>query len=251
MNPNKFQACEFLMRFHEARGDKVIIFSDNIWALRYYATKLQRLFIYGPTSSNERLLVLQQFQTNPQVRTILISRVGDNSIDLPEANVIIQISSHFGSRRQEAQRLGRILRPKARAESEYNAFFYTLVSTDTSEMFFSNRRQQFLIDQGYAFKVVSNLAGMDDAELMLRSKNEQQELLTQVLSAQHEEETFDDKDDVTRVAARTKAGLAQRSARSASSLSGGDGLAYAEFRRTAKGPAQRHALFKQRYKPGK
>ena len=70
-----------------------------------------------------------------QVNTIFLSKVGDNSIDIPEANVLIQISSHAGSRRQEAQRLGRILRAKpARpgatgpATDEYNAFFYTLVS---------------------------------------------------------------------------------------------------------------------------
>ena len=88
------------------------------------------------------------------------SQVGDNSIDIPEANVIIQISSHAGSRRQEAQRLGRILRAKGRKEDrvaggseEYNAFFYSLVSTDTQEMYYSAKRQQFLIDQGYSFKV--------------------------------------------------------------------------------------------------
>lgn len=99
-------------------------------------------------------------------------KVGDNSIDLPEANVIIQISSHFGSRRQEAQRLGtaglffcvvafvniaagRILRPKARSDksNKYDAYFYSLVSQDTHEMFYSSKRQQFLIDQGYSFEV--------------------------------------------------------------------------------------------------
>lgn len=57
--------------------------------------------------------------------------MGDTSIDLPEANVIIQIASHFGARRQEAQRLGRILRPKARVGDSFNAFFYTLISRDT------------------------------------------------------------------------------------------------------------------------
>ena len=83
--------------------------------------------------------------------------MGDNSLDIPEANVLIQISSHAGSRRQEAQRLGRILRAKKGAAppgpGEFDAFFYTLVSRDTQEMFYSAKRQQFLIDQGYAFKV--------------------------------------------------------------------------------------------------
>ena len=78
-------------------------------------------------------------------------QVGDNSLDIPEANVLIQISSHAGSRRQEAQRLGRILRAKKESASgnagEFNAFFYTLVSKDTQEMYFSTKRERFLIDQ--------------------------------------------------------------------------------------------------------
>ena len=65
----------------------------------------------------------------------IATQVGDTSIDLPEANVIIQIASHFGARRQEAQRLGRILRPKARAGDSFNAFFYTLISRDTQVIY--------------------------------------------------------------------------------------------------------------------
>ena len=78
----------------------------------------------------------------------MMSKVGDTSLDLPNANVIIQISSHFGSRRQEAQRLGRILRPKKDSISEYNASFYTIISKNTEEMYFSNKRHKFLVDQG-------------------------------------------------------------------------------------------------------
>lgn len=163
MNPNKFRACEFLIRFHEEqRGDKIIVFSDNLFALREYATKLRKPFIYGPTSHHERTRILYAFKHSPQVNTVFLSKVGDNSIDIPEANVIIQISSHAGSRRQEAQRLGRILRAKGKHKDrmaggteEFNAFFYSLVSTDTQEMYYSTKRQQFLIDQGYSFKVLS------------------------------------------------------------------------------------------------
>ncbi|KAK4488301.1 hypothetical protein RD792_004057 [Penstemon davidsonii] len=139
MNPNKFRACEFLIRFHEQqRGDKIIVFADNIFALTEYATKLRKPMIYGKTSHPERTKILEAFKTSRDVNTIFLSKVGDNSIDIPEANVIIQISSHAGSRRQEAQRLGRILRAKGKQEDrvtggkeEYNAFFYSLVSTDT------------------------------------------------------------------------------------------------------------------------
>ncbi|CAI9094123.1 OLC1v1029812C1 [Oldenlandia corymbosa var. corymbosa] len=170
MNPNKFRACEFLIRFHEEqRGDKIIVFADNLFALTEYAWKLKKPMIYGATSHAERTKILEAFKTSKDVNTIFLSKVGDNSIDIPEANVIIQISSHAGSRRQEAQRLGRILRAKVRflhsilwvlfssvvllssinminncvplqgklqdrmagGKEEYNAFFYSLVSTDT------------------------------------------------------------------------------------------------------------------------
>ena len=91
---------------------QIIVFSDDIFAIREYATKLRRPFIYGGTSQHERTRILSLFKKNPPVSTIFLSKVGDNSIDIPEANVIIQISFHGGSRRQEAQRLGRILRAK-------------------------------------------------------------------------------------------------------------------------------------------
>ncbi|KAL6547825.1 General transcription and DNA repair factor IIH helicase subunit xpb1 [Orobanche hederae] len=72
--------------------------------------KLRKPMIYGATSHPERTKILEAFKTSRDVNTIFLSKVGDNSIDIPEDNVIIQISSHAGSRRQEAQRLGRILR---------------------------------------------------------------------------------------------------------------------------------------------
>merc|ERR1711904_97845 len=100
-------------------------------------------------------MLTHEGRRSEEASNIFLSRVGDNSIDIPEANVIIQIASHAGARRQEAQRLGRILRPKQRSvKGEFNAFFYSLVSKDTQEMYYSTKRQQFLIDQGYAFKVV-------------------------------------------------------------------------------------------------
>ncbi|ONM39055.1 DNA repair helicase XPB1 [Zea mays] len=120
MNPNKFRACEFLIRFHEQqRGDKIIVFADNLFALTTYAMKLRKPMIFGATSHAERTRILYQFKNSPEVNTIFLSKVGDNSIDIPEANVIIQISSHAGSRRQEAQRLGRILRAKVLLAAAY------------------------------------------------------------------------------------------------------------------------------------
>ena len=152
MNPAKFRTCEYLIKMHEARGDKIIVFSDNICALKFYAMKLGKPFIYGPTSHAERMKILSQFQKNNKINTIFLSKVGDTSIDLPEATVLIQVSSHFGSRRQEAQRLGRILRARKRNDPGFKVFFYSLISMDTEEMYYSKKRRQFLIDQGYVFK---------------------------------------------------------------------------------------------------
>lgn len=179
LNPNKARICDFLIRYHETRGDRILVFSDNVFALRSYATKMMRSFIYGATGSVERMRILKNFQEF-QGQTLFISRIGDTSIDLPEANVIIQISSHYGSRRQEAQRLGRILRPKFRAQK---AFFYSLVSANTEEMFYAAKRQQFLISQGYDFKTIVELNGMNSlSNLVFDTEEEEQQLLDQIMS---------------------------------------------------------------------
>jgi len=184
MNPKKIQACQFLIKYHEDRGDKIIVFSDNVFALEHYARKLGKLYIHGGTSQVERMRVLQHFQHHPKVNTIFLSKVGDTSIDLPEATCLIQISSHFGSRRQEAQRLGRILRAKRRNDEGFNAFFYSLVSKDTQEMYYSTKRQKFLIDQGYAFKIITHLDGLDTLpDLVYKTRDEQIELISSVLLA--------------------------------------------------------------------
>uniref|UniRef100_A0A8K9X0Z4 General transcription and DNA repair factor IIH helicase/translocase subunit XPB n=1 Tax=Oncorhynchus mykiss TaxID=8022 RepID=A0A8K9X0Z4_ONCMY len=184
MNPNKFRACQFLIKFHERRNDKIMVFADNVFALKEYAIRLNKPYIYGPTSQGERMQILQNFKHNPKINTIFISKVGDTSFDLPEANVLIQISSHGGSRRQEAQRLGRVLRAKkGMVAEEYNAYFYSLVSQDTQEMAYSTKRQRFLVDQGYSFKVITKMAGMEEDNLMFSSREEQYQLLQKVLAA--------------------------------------------------------------------
>ncbi|KAH8917396.1 DNA repair helicase rad25 [Atractiella rhizophila] len=184
MNPKKFQACQYLIKIHEDRGDKIIVFSDNVYALEAYAKRFKKPFIHGATSQVERMRILQNFQGNANVNTIFLSKVGDTSIDLPEATCLIQISSHFGSRRQEAQRLGRILRAKRRNDEGFNAYFYSLVSRDTQEMYYSTKRQQFLIDQGYYFKIITHLSGIEKLpDLVYPTRSEQIELLQSVLLA--------------------------------------------------------------------
>ncbi|ORD93927.1 RAD25 [Enterospora canceri] len=197
MNPTKIQTCEYLIKKHEQRGDKVIVFSDSVLALKEYAVKMGKPFIYGPTSQTERMRILRQFRTNPKINTLFLSKVGDTSIDLPEATCLIQISSHFGSRRQEAQRLGRVLRAKKRSDANFKAYFYSLVSKDTDEMHYSAKRQQFLVDQGYSFKTV---VGIEEAQQnpgrLYATKAQQRALLSSILSRDLESEASEDADRI-------------------------------------------------------
>ncbi|KAH9838348.1 DNA helicase [Rhodofomes roseus] len=265
MNPRKFQACQFLIKYHEDRGDKIIVFSDNVFALEAYAKKLGKLYIHGGTGQVERMRILQWFQHSPDVNTIFLSKVGDTSIDLPEATCLIQISSHFGSRRQEAQRLGRILRAKRRNDEGFNAFFYSLVSNDTQEMFYSTKRQQFLIDQGYAFKVITHLDGLENLpDLVYKSRDEQIELLSSVLLANESEAdlgtdvragegdlagTITSKD----FGMPSKFPAVQRTSGSLTALSGAQHMSYVEQNKSAnkklaREQAPRHKLFAKRDK---
>jgi len=199
LNPTKFRSCEYLVKYHAARGDKIIIFSDDLPALILYCSSLKGVldvpYIYGETPHADRENILKLFkQRSTLCPCIGLSKVGDTALDIPEANVIIQVSSHFGARRQEAQRLGRILRPKANPSGGFNAFFYTLVSTDTREMYFSTKRQQYLIDQGYTFQVVQDLAEKADQESkILRTKSDEIALLNQVLKFEYLD--YDSKED--------------------------------------------------------
>lgn len=259
MNPRKFQACQFLIDYHEKRGDKIIVFSDNVYALQMYAQKLGKAFIYGETPQQERLRILENFQHNENINTLFLSKIGDTSLDLPEATCLIQISSHYGSRRQEAQRLGRILRAKRRNDEGFNAFFYSLVSKDTQEMYYSSKRQAFLVDQGYAFKVITHLQGIENLPgLAFSTPAERRELLQNVMI--QNEGTFDSEkiaDDLFNVnggaggngSGRMKKKPARRTAGTLSELSGGLDMAYVEQNRSKnkelKGKKSSNPFFKK------
>lgn len=200
-NPNKLRVCDYLIRRHEARGDKIIVFSDNIYILEAFAKKLQRYYICGKVDMRERMQILEKFQHSPWCNTIFLSKVGDNAIDIPNASVIIQISSHYGSRRQEAQRLGRILRPKpksANTASKFNAFFYSLVSRDTQEMYYASKRQTFLVEQGYNYHVLRehNVDQMSQANLAYSGEDDQKQLLSEVLESLKRGDAFEDEADL-------------------------------------------------------
>lgn len=146
-NPNKFLVIQHLIKKHLACGDKILVFIDSIDILVQFSKILEFPYICGELKNYEREKILEFFQVLPTWNVIFVSRVGDVGIDLPDANVAIEVSSQFGSRRQEAQRLGRILRPKENKEGKFQSFFYSLVSVGTDEEQYAIKRQKFLVKQ--------------------------------------------------------------------------------------------------------
>ena len=188
-----------------------------------------------------------------------MSKIGDNAIDLPSANVIIQISSHFASRRQEAQRLGRILRPKQNNLEKYNAYYYSLVSADTRETYYSSKRQRFLVEQGYAFKVLDKLVSDDEPDLNYGTPELRKDLLQLVLAKDAKEGDIEKDQDFVTVEKETAQGRAavRRATGSMAGMSGGgDGMLYGEYKvrrevKSAAGSKPRNALFRKREEAAK
>ena len=104
----------------------------------------------GATPVDERERLYQAFRDGTE-QVLVVSKVANFSVDLPEATVAIQVSGSFGSRQEEAQRLGRLLRPKS---TGLTASFYTLVSRDTVDQEFAQNRQRFLAEQGYSYTIL-------------------------------------------------------------------------------------------------
>ncbi|KPA85043.1 putative helicase putativeDNA repair helicase [Leptomonas pyrrhocoris] len=155
-NPNKMMCVKELVQQHLDTGAKILVFCDHIMLLNEYGAWLKAPVICGGTQHKDRLMIFSDFQSTSKINVICVSRVGDVSVNLPNANVVIQVSSHGGSRRQEAQRLGRILRPKDRAANgkTVDAYFYSIISMDTVEMNYAAHRTAFLVDQGYACRIM-------------------------------------------------------------------------------------------------
>ncbi|MEU7615672.1 DNA repair helicase XPB [Micromonospora rifamycinica] len=130
--------------------DQVLVIGAYIDQLHELGEYLDAPIIQGSTTNKERERLFDAFRSG-ELRTLVISKVGNFSIDLPEAAVAIQVSGTFGSRQEEAQRLGRVLRPKADGRQ---AHFYTVVSRDTIDTEYAAHRQRFLAEQGYAYTIV-------------------------------------------------------------------------------------------------
>jgi DNA excision repair protein ERCC-3 len=147
-NPAKIPALQTLLQKHDQ--DSVLVIGTYIDQLKKVANAIDAPLITGKTSVRAREALFQQLREG-EIGTLVISKVGNFSIDLPDVTVAIQISGTFGSRQEEAQRLGRILRPK---RNGLLAHFYTLVSRDTREQDFSAKRQLFLTEQGYRYEIL-------------------------------------------------------------------------------------------------
>ncbi|NHN28472.1 DNA repair helicase XPB [Paenibacillus agricola] len=129
--------------------EPTLIIGQYIDQLKQIAADIQAPFIYGAMPQEEREVLYRQFRAGV-VRVLVVSKVANFAVDLPDAALAIQISGSYGSRQEEAQRLGRILRPKEHANE---AFFYSIVSDDTKEQDFALNRQLFLVEQGYRYQI--------------------------------------------------------------------------------------------------
>ena len=147
-NPAKFDILKRLIKKY--RGHQILIIGQYIDQITQISRALKVPLITGKTANHERMRLYANFRMGKQ-KMLVISKVGNFAIDLPDANVLIQISGTFGSRQEEAQRLGRILRPKSDGS---NAHFYTLVTRDTREQDFAANRQLFLTEQGYPYEII-------------------------------------------------------------------------------------------------
>ena len=147
-NPSKIDLVKALVKRHEQ--DSVLIIGQFLDQLHTVADELQVPVITGRTPSAERERLYGLFRSG-ELRCLIVSKVGNFAIDLPDANILIQMSGTFGSRQEEAQRLGRILRPK---KDNSAALLYSLVSRESKEEEFAMNRQLFLTEQGYRYTIV-------------------------------------------------------------------------------------------------
>ena len=144
----KRNVVESLVAHHA--GEQILVIGQYIDQLDELSEVLGVPLIKGETPVKEREVLFNKFRTG-EVSCLVVSKVANFSIDLPDATIAIQVSGAFGSRQEEAQRLGRILRPKSDGRS---ATFYSVVSRDTIDQDFAQNRQRFLAEQGYAYKII-------------------------------------------------------------------------------------------------
>jgi len=144
----KRDVVEALVKKHQ--GEQILVIGQYIDQLDELSEVLGVPVIKGETPVKEREILFNKFRSG-EITTLVVSKVANFSIDLPDATIAIQVSGAFGSRQEEAQRLGRILRPKSDGRT---ATFYSVVSRDTIDQDFAQNRQRFLAEQGYSYKII-------------------------------------------------------------------------------------------------
>ncbi len=159
-NPAKIDMVSHLIEKH--KDDNILIIGQYLDQLDILAQRFHAPIITGKTPNRDRERIYKKFKAG-DLKTLIVSKVANFAIDLPDANVAIQVSGTFGSRQEEAQRLGRILRPKA--EGNF-AFFYSLVTKGSKDQEFAANRQLFLTEQGYRYQILSAETVADLAEML-------------------------------------------------------------------------------------
>jgi DNA excision repair protein ERCC-3 len=167
-NSYKLDVIDELVKRH--KHEQILIIGQYLDQLRLISAQTGAPMISGEMSQNEREHLFNLFRTR-QIPLLIVSKVANFAVDLPDAAVAIQVSGSYGSRQEEAQRLGRILRPKAGTNQ---AVFYSITSQDSKEQEFAVKRQLFLVEQGYKYEVI-------DWESFLREAGEQHELQAGIL----------------------------------------------------------------------
>lgn len=155
-NPAKLDFVKSLVE--KSPDDKILVIGQYIEQLNQIAKMLSCPIITGKTPNSERDEIYKKFRTS-EIKVLVVSKVANFAIDLPDASMAIQVSGTFGSRQEEAQRLGRILRPKERKSR-----FFTLITRNTVEEEFGSNRQKFLAEQGYSYRIArcETVADLDE-----------------------------------------------------------------------------------------
>lgn len=161
-NPLKNKIVQELVE--KFKDDKILIIGQFLTHLEIIAKLLNVPIITGKTKNSERDIIYDDFRSG-KIRVLVVSKVANFAIDLPDASMAIQVSGTFGSRQEEAQRLGRILRPKERTSR-----FFTLITRGTVEEDFGSNRQKFLAEQGYSYRIVryENEKSFDELEVPIQ-----------------------------------------------------------------------------------
>lgn len=149
-NSEKIGVARQIIRHHE--GESIMVIGQYLNQLYAMADEFEAPLITGKTPSDERGEIYAGFKDG-SIKLIIVSKVANFAVDLPTATVAIQVSGTFGSRQEEAQRLGRVLRPK---DDGRQAYFYSIVTEHTRECEFASKRQLFLTEQGYRYKIVNH-----------------------------------------------------------------------------------------------